>query len=159
MQTRLGLVVSGYSYQEIDLEKLPPKFCAELKNRECTVMLALDGKDAVNEKLMAISETDMPEKETENRISESSQQKKGGRDNLEEALRKFMNFECLGVMPEESGDIKMKQKDVDALIMFEKHLTFQNGHYSVGLTFSPDAPEVVDNYSSAHKRLFLWRAG
>ena len=150
MQTRLGLVVSGYSFREIDLEKLPPKFSAELKERECRVMIALQDNDVVNDQIQALMKKEKPEKDED---EQKAQQKKGGsEDSFEELMRKFMNFECLGVQPEEKGNLVMKQKDIDALKMFEKHLSFQNGSYSVGLTFNPDAPELVDNYNSAYKR-------
>ena len=152
LQTRLGLVVSGYSgpaHRVQSMQGVHPKSGVSLKSYECRVMLALHKDCAVDNEIRdkLISE----KAESENKQDELAQED-GGVEDIEDLLRKYMTFECLGISPDEK-DSEMKQKDIDALESLEKTLSFKNGEYEVGLTFRPDRQMLEDNYGSAFKRL------
>ena len=153
MQTRLGLVVSGYSepaQKRLSLQEIHPKKSADLKDRECRVMLALQEERPVDQVIRDKLISKMAE--SNNKGEDKSAGVEDENEKVEDLLRKFMTFECLGISPLEE-DREMKQKDIDALDSFERTMTFKNGGYTVGLTFRSDAPVLEDNYGSALRRL------
>ena len=74
--------------------------------------------------------------------------------NIGKKLEAFMHYEGLGVEPPGTGLAKdMTPLELHALESIKNSLSFENGKYSVGLTFAPDAQPIANNKMMALQRL------
>lgn len=69
-------------------------------------------------------------------------------------LEAFMRYENMGIEPPGEGPgASMSTEDLHALRSVNESLVFKDGKYSVGLTFAPNRPSLVDNKFKALKRM------